>query len=129
ETLEEVVAAYGHRWFKLKVGGQLEADLDRLQAIASVLDRSPQPYRASLDGNEQYDSAQAVAELVAGMRARPALARLWESIAFIEQPIARKLAFDVDLRAAPLGKPVIVDESDGDLDSFVQARARGYAGV
>jgi hypothetical protein len=129
ETLEEVVQAYGHRWFKLKVSGQVEADLDRLQAIASVLDRASEPYFASLDGNEQYQDAEGVAALVRGIRGRPALARLWSSILFIEQPIARKLALDVDLRAADLGKPVIIDESDGELQSFVQARARGYAGV
>ncbi|MFL6694626.1 MAG: enolase C-terminal domain-like protein [Ramlibacter sp.] len=129
ETLEEVIAAYGHRWFKLKVGGNVPADLDRLQAIASVLDRSALPYFASLDGNEQYESAAGVAELTSAIRAAPKLARLWSSIAFIEQPIARKLALSEDLRGADLGKPVIIDESDGDLDAFVRARARGYTGV
>jgi len=129
ETLEDVVATYGHRWFKLKVGGQVAADLQRLQAIASVFDRSPAPYFVSLDGNEQYESAAGVAELVAAIRATPALARLWSSIAFIEQPIARKLALQEDLRGAELGKPVIIDESDGELDAFVQARERGYTGV
>ena len=129
ETLEEVVQAYGHRYFKLKVSGQVGADLDRLQSIASVLDRAARPYYASLDGNEQYDSAEGVRELVHGIQSRPALRRLWDSILFIEQPIARKLALDVDLRSVDLGKPVIVDESDGELQSFVQARARGYAGI
>jgi hypothetical protein len=129
ETLEEVVQAYGHRYFKLKVGGQVAADLERLEAIASVLDRSPHPYYASLDGNEQYDSAEGVQALVRGIQGRKALRRLWDAILFIEQPIARKLALDVDLRAATLGKPVIVDESDGELDAFAQARARGYAGI
>lgn len=129
ETLEDVVAAYGHRWFKLKVGGNVAADIDRLRAIAAVLDRSSAPYFASLDGNEQYESAAGVAELVAAIRATPALARLWSSIAFIEQPIARKLALEADLRGADLGKPVIIDESDGELDAFVRARDRGYAGV
>lgn len=129
ETLEEVVQAYGHRWFKLKVSGQVQADLDRLQAIAAVLDRAGSAYGASLDGNEQYEDAQGVQALVDGIRSRPALRRLWDSILFIEQPVARKLALQVDLRATDLGKPVIVDESDGTLDSFVQARAQGYAGV
>jgi L-alanine-DL-glutamate epimerase-like enolase superfamily enzyme len=129
ETLEEVVQAYGHRYFKLKVGGKVEADLQRLQAIASVLDGSPQPYFASLDGNEQYEDAAGVQELVRGIQSQPALRRLWDSILFIEQPIARKLALQVDLRRTDFGKPVIVDESDGELESFVQARERGYAGV
>lgn len=129
ETLEEVVAVYGHRWFKLKVGGKVEADVERLGAIAAVLDRSPAPYFASLDGNEQYTCAAGVAELVAAVRAAPALQRLWSSVRFIEQPIARALALQEDLRGADLGKPVIVDESDGELDSFVRARERGYSGV
>jgi hypothetical protein len=129
ETLEEVIAAYGHRHFKLKVSGKVDADVARLRAIAAVLDRSPEPYFASLDGNEQYDSADGVAELVHAIGAQPGLGRLWQSIGFIEQPIARKLALDVDLRSVDLGKPVIVDESDGELDSFVHARARGYAGI
>lgn len=129
ETLEEVVQAYGHRSFKLKVAGRVDADLERLRAIAAVLDRSPHPYLASLDGNEQYESAEGVAGLVRGIQAQPALRRLWQSILFIEQPIARKLALAVDLRATDLGKPVIVDESDGELDSFVQARDHGYSGV
>jgi L-alanine-DL-glutamate epimerase-like enolase superfamily enzyme len=129
QTLEEVIAAWGHRYFKLKVGGNLQADIARLEAIAAVLDRLAHAYFASLDGNEQYADAGGVAELVAAIRTRPALARLWQSILFIEQPIARKVALDVDLRGANLGKPVIIDESDGELDTFVQARERGYAGV
>lgn len=129
ETLEEVIAVYGHRWFKLKVSGQVAADVQRLRAIASVLDRSSQPYLVSLDGNEQYESAAALAELVAAVRAEPWLARLWSSVAFIEQPVTRKLALSQDMGGADLGKPVIIDESDGELDAFVQARARGYRGV
>ena len=129
ETLEEVVAAHGHRYFKLKVGGDIAADLARLEAIAGVLDARADPYFATLDGNEQYPDASAVIELLAGMRARPALARLVASILFVEQPIHRKAALEADFRAVPLGLPVIVDESDGELDTFVRARGRGYTGV
>jgi hypothetical protein len=129
ETLEQVVQRYGHRYFKLKVGGQLQADVERLTAIASVLDRLPQPYFVSLDGNEQYADASGVAELMARMQATPALQRLNESILFIEQPISRAHALDVDLASTGLGKPVIIDESDGELDTFLRARERGYAGV
>lgn len=129
ETLEEVVRVYGHRCFKLKVGGEIAADLARLHVIAAVLDRADTPYFVSLDGNEQYVDAAGIAELMARVRQAPALVRLYDAILFVEQPIARKLALDVDLRGASIGKPVIVDESDGELDTFVQARARGYAGI
>ena len=63
ETLEEVIARYGHRWFKLKVGGDVKADIERLGAIAAVLDRIP-GYHASLDGNEQYEDAEGVLALL-----------------------------------------------------------------
>jgi len=129
ETLEQVVAHYGHRYFKLKVGGDLDADVARLTAIASVLDCSSQPYFASLDGNEQYERAEQVLELLARMRATPALKRLTASILFVEQPIGRKTALEADFRGNALGLPVIIDESDGTLDTFVAARERGYTGV
>ncbi|HEY2255290.1 MAG TPA: mandelate racemase, partial [Variovorax sp.] len=41
ETLEEVVAATGCRYFKLKVCGDAEPDIDRLTRIAQVLERVP----------------------------------------------------------------------------------------
>jgi hypothetical protein len=128
ETLEQVVARYGHRYFKLKVAGRVDTDVARLSAIATVLDRGVQPYFVSLDGNEQYEDAEGVAELLARLRA-PATARLLDSIVFVEQPITRKHALDVDVRAIAAIKPVIVDESDGELDAFVRARARGYTGI
>ena len=129
ETLEQVLAHYGHRYFKLKVCGRIDADLERLTAIATVLDRIPGDYHASLDGNEQFEDAAGVAELLARMRAAPALARLYRSILFVEQPITRKTALSTDVRALSGDKPVIVDESDGELDSFVQARQHGYSGI
>jgi hypothetical protein len=60
ESLEAVIAAYGQRYFKLKVGGNLDADTERLAQIASVLDTIPDKYAATLDGNEQYEDAEAV---------------------------------------------------------------------
>jgi L-alanine-DL-glutamate epimerase-like enolase superfamily enzyme len=129
ETLEQVVARYGHRHFKLKVGGRIDDDVARLTRIAAVLDRGHAEYFVSLDGNEQYDGTGGVAELLARLQATPALTRLLRSIGFIEQPIARKSALDVDVRSLAAIKPVIVDESDGELDSFLRARTRGYTGI
>jgi hypothetical protein len=129
ETLEDVVAAYGHTYFKLKVGGDVAADVARLTAIAGVLDKNAEPYVVTLDGNEQYESVGDALELWQAMTRTPALRRLVESVLFIEQPIARKTALLHDI--APLGahRPVIIDESDADLDAFVEARAVGYRGV
>jgi hypothetical protein len=129
ESLEGAVAQYGHRWFKLKVGGNVDSDLARLQGIAAVLDESSEPYRASLDGNEQYDDVDGIAALWAAMKDDRMLRRLISSILYIEQPIKRAaaLAQPVDKLAAEI--PLIVDESDADYDVFPRARALGYRGI
>ena len=120
---------YGQKYFKLKVGGNIAADLERLAAIAAVLDRIREPYHASLDGNEQYEDVEGVAELWAKMKAEPRLARLVASIIFIEQPIKRQNAFDKSVAKLSAEKPVIIDESDDSLDAFPRARGLGYRGV
>jgi Enolase C-terminal domain-like len=129
ETLEEVVAAYGQRWFKLKVGGQVAADVDRLARIAEVLGHIPGGYRATLDGNEQYDGVDGVLALWQAMAAEPRLAQLCRSVVFIEQPIKRQAALAQPVAALAAFKPVIIDESDDGLDAFVRGRAMGYRGV
>ena len=70
-TLQEVIAAYGHGYFKLKVGGNIDEDLARLGRIAGILDGQAGTYKATIDGNEQYADAEAVAELVAHLYAPP----------------------------------------------------------
>jgi hypothetical protein len=129
ESLEEAIAAYGHRYFKLKVAGNLDADIERLAAIAAVLDRSPEPYFATLDGNEQFIDVDAVAALWRRIGEEPRLARLKASILFVEQPIARAHALAAPVHALAAAVPVEIDESDADLDAFVTARRLGYRGV
>ena len=128
EALEEVVARYGQRYFKLKVAGNVASDVERLCAIASVLDRIRGPYHASLDGNEQYEDMQGVAELWAAMKAEPRLARMMGSILFIEQPVKRQKALEIKI-PENIEKPVIIDESDDAIDAFPRAKALGYKGV
>jgi L-alanine-DL-glutamate epimerase-like enolase superfamily enzyme len=125
ETLEEVIARYGHHWFKLKVGGDAKADVERLGAIAAVLDRIAEPYHVSLDGNEQYAEAGAVIDLLSRIENK----RLASSIVFIEQPIKRQNALAADISRLAKLKPVIIDESDDSLDAFPRAKALGYRGV
>ena len=127
ETLEEVVARYGQRWFKLKVGGNARADVERLSAIAAVLDQIAEPYAASLDGNEQYEDMAGVAELWSQMNAEPRLRRLVASVIFIEQPVKRQKALAT--KVTGIDKPMLIDESDDSLDAFPRAKALGYLGV
>jgi hypothetical protein len=134
QTLEECVATHGLRHFKLKVGGRVAADVDRLARIAATLDRLiADDYLVTLDGNEQYKAMADFAALVEAVEATPALARLWRATAFIEQPLDRAIALDpvaTEGLAALGGRvPIIIDESDGDLEAFPRALALGYRGV
>jgi hypothetical protein len=129
ESLEEVVHTYGPRWFKLKVGGDAVADVERLGAIASVLDRIDEPYHATLDGNEQYGDVEGILALWRRIREEARLKRLAASIAFIEQPIKRAGAQAQNVSALAREIPLIIDESDDSLESFPRARLLGYSGV
>lgn len=129
ETLEEVVRHYRGRYYKLKVSGAIDADLDRLSRIAAVLDRDAGDYRATLDGNEQYEDVEGITELWRRMRDTPALRRLVEAVLYIEQPIKRAVALERSVAPLASERPLIIDESDGELSAFPQALALGYAGV
>jgi hypothetical protein len=129
ESLEEIIATYGNRYFKLKVGGNMDADIDRLRGIAAVLDTIDTPYHVTLDGNEQYRDIDAVTELWRRIGEQPRLARLKKSILFIEQPIARERALSAPITALSHEVPIEIDESDADVTVFPAARALGYRGV
>ena len=129
ETLVDVIATYGHRYFKIKVCGDLDEDVNRLREIAEVLDESPDDYIISLDGNEQYNDVAGVTALLDAIEGDQRLARFNQSILFVEQPISRAVALDVDVSALSARKPVILDESDAFLGAFPKGRALGYRGV
>lgn len=129
ETLEEVVAAYGQRHYKIKVGGRLDEDLERLESIAAVLDRLPDGYEVTLDGNEQFEAVEPVVELLCALSQAPRLRRFCASLLWIEQPLARHVALRSSVRAIDALCPVIIDESDADLEAFPAALALGYRGV
>lgn len=129
ETLEEVIATYGHRWFKLKVAGDVEADIERLSRIAEVLDRQAGDYRVTFDGNEQYADVDGLLALWQRMGQEARLARLHARVTLIEQPIRRQVALAQDVGAIARERTLIIDESDDSLEAFVRARDCGYTGV
>src|SRR4051812_7178375 len=133
ETLEGAIARYGHRWFKIKIAGDAQADLERLTAVAAVLDphfgKLAQPYHVTLDGNEQYYDAESAMELWRSIKAEPRLKRLASSVVFIEQPLDRQNALSADVSELAEDKPLVIDESDDSLEAFPRARRLGYTGV
>jgi hypothetical protein len=129
ETLEQAITAYGHRSFKLKLCGQADQDVDRLIRITSVLDRMAGNYNVTLDGNEQFEDADAVAALWDRIKAEPRLTALGAALLFIEQPIARAQALSRPVTSLATEVALEIDESDSDVDAFIRARALGYTGI
>ncbi|MBX4924347.1 mandelate racemase [Rhizobium binae] len=128
QSLEAVIARYGNRWFKIKLSGAIDADIDRLARIAAVLDRLPD-YRVTVDGNEQFAAADELAALLARIAAMPRLVRLRAAIAFIEQPFSRAITMETPLGDLAVQLPLLIDESDDGDAAFARARPLGYTGV
>jgi hypothetical protein len=129
ETLKEVISFYGNTYFKLKLCGRIDADVDRLKSIASVLDQIPEDYYVTLDGNEQYREIEEVEELWNRIQCCPGLQRFVRTILFIEQPLNRDIALDRKVGSLSDLCPIIIDESDVDLDAFPRSKYLGYRGV
>jgi len=133
-TLEDYILRHGLSFFKVKIGGTPEEDFERLRRVASILDRLiPRTYFVTLDGNEQFNSLEDLLSLMRRIRARPALDRFYRSIGFIEQPLDRRFSLEPRLKAEleDLSEinPVIIDESDDNLNAFKTAVSLGYRGV
>lgn len=131
QALEDYVERQGLSYFKVKVNGDLEGDIERLTAIAALLDGDQTAYQITLDGNEQYRDMESFIELLD--RVEAALPRFYGSILYIEQPLERSVALDpaleAGIRAAGARRPMLIDESDEALDTFQRALELGYQGV
>jgi L-alanine-DL-glutamate epimerase-like enolase superfamily enzyme len=127
-ALTDVITRYGHRYFKLKLRGEPQADIERLACIAAVLDPLP-GYAVTLDGNEQFRDAAAVGEFVAVLHSDARLTRLAKETLYLEQLLPRDLTFDTDMAEVARVMPLLIDESDATYAAFPAARARGYTGV
>jgi hypothetical protein len=128
--LTEDIATFGLDCFKLKVSGSVEADLARLETIASI---TPDGAHFTLDGNEQYEDPARLAAMLDELDERGNAPGLLSGLLAIEQPVHRANTFAPETAAgvARLAEraPVIIDEADADLSAYPRARALGYGGV
>lgn len=129
ETLEQVIDIYGHHYFKVKVGGNHQEDIARLIKIAAVLDRKCEDYTVTLDGNEQYEDVGSVLTLWDAITSTDELENFAGKIILVEQPIKRSAALSTSIENLAKKIPVIIDESDGEIGTFLQAKKLGYTGV
>ncbi len=128
-TLQSAIRRYGLTHFKLKLAGQIDADLERLSRIASVLDRDAGDYRVTLDGNETFTEAAALGDYWQRLTVEPALADLLARTLLLEQPLARRVALQQGIGALGITVPVILDESDDHPDVLERGLALGYRGI
>ena len=129
--LESCIRAYGLTHFKVKVCGDLELDLPRMEVLAELLGSQA---LFTLDGNEQYSSINAFREHWEAWREKEKIrAFLDTGLLLIEQPAHRDESFASTVAtefADWPGRPAfIIDEADGAIDSLPRALSLGYDGV
>ncbi len=135
QSLESVMAFYGVTHFKIKIGGELDADVKRLAQIAALLESiGDSDYAFSLDGNEQFRSVADLQQFWHRLENDDTLVPFFRHLLFVEQPFHRDIALSEDaigpdLRSWEEAPPIIIDESDATLDSLPQALALGYRGT
>ena len=134
QSLEECIDEYGLRYFKVKVCGEDEGDLQRIEELTRLFEeRCADGYSITLDGNEQYRDPRQLTGLLKKLEQDPSTQRFCERILFIEQPLSRETALSAEieegLRELAGTRPIIIDESDDNLDSFERATALGYRGT
>ena len=135
QALVDAIDAYGLTHFKVKICGNLEVDVPRLERLAKIFTEKVPSYRLTLDGNEQYRSLAQFREHWEAYLERPALRKFLspEHLIFVEQPMHRddalkdsvKEGFDSWAEAPPM----IIDESDAELTSLRRALELGYRGT
>jgi hypothetical protein len=132
QALEECVASYGLTHFKIKLGGGIERDRQRLRAVAQLLEQLAPGCAFTLDGNENYREAAPFRALWEELLADPVIARFLRRLIFVEQPLHRDVALTpatgAALRAWAERPPIIIDESGGELHALPLALEAGYAG-
>ncbi|WP_435320867.1 enolase C-terminal domain-like protein [Haloarchaeobius sp. TZWSO28] len=132
QSLVEYVREQGLTHFKIKLSGDADRDADRLERIAAVLDSECDRYAFTLDANEQYGTAREFREQWERMRERDGIDEFLEHLLYVEQPLSRDDAFGAETASTFAewdGPPLIIDESDGDIDSFGRALSCGYIGT
>jgi hypothetical protein len=133
QDLESSIRAYGLRYFKLKLSGSAERDLDRLGDLGKVLDRQTGgEFHLTIDGNENFEDFDAFRIFWERVASTPDLEEMCHRTLVIEQPVHRDRALTDDagraLRRWPDRPPIIIDESDGAIGDVPRALELGYAG-
>ena len=129
------IEAYGLSYFKIKLSGDGDADVARMRDLSSLLathvgDRM----RFTLDGNEQYETMACFRDHWQQLCSEPSIHKMVkQSLLFVEQPVHRDAALQKEVKrtiqAWNDAPPIIIDESDAEMDSLPCALGLGYTGT
>jgi len=134
QSLASCVDQYGLTHFKIKLPGEKAEAVDRLTTINDLLRDRMSSFAFSLDGNEFFHDAEAFRDYWANLLEHDRVRSFLEDgLLFVEQPLHREAALSdntadvlADWDHAP---PIIIDESDGALESLPRALSCGYRGT
>ena len=134
ESLEDDIHRYGLRWFKLKLSGDRDADMDRCLALSAILQESVgEKARLTVDGNEQFEDLLTLRRFLEDLDAQPAGRTVLRALQYIEQPLPRAISLEIgiapSLAALSEIAPVIIDEADHGVSAFPRALEMGYGGI
>ena len=128
QSLAANIETYRLTHLKIKLCGDAGQDLDRLRQIAGLMGDQ---CAFTLDGNEQYTEVEPFRKLWETLQGDARLSRFLNGLLFVEQPLHRDSALrsEVKLMDWTDRPPMIIDESDGALDSAIRALECGYVGT
>lgn len=135
QALDEVIDQYNITHFKIKICGEIETDLPRLESIATLLKSKIEDFKFTLDGNEQFSSISEFQVHWEKLKENALLNSFLneDNLLFVEQPLHRDFALndDVsrDIHQWDLCPSMIIDESDGEISSLQRALDLGYRGT
>ena len=135
ETLPEWIMADGLTHLKIKLNGSnLDWDVERVLAVDRIAaetqaKRGIDIWYYSADFNETCENVDYLLAFL--RRIQEGEGRAFERLAYIEQPTARDLKAHSEnkMQRAAAIKPVVIDESLTDFETFLLAREQGYSGV
>ena len=133
ESLEACIGFYGLKHFKIKICGDLDTDVVRTLGIAKLLEKqAPSDFAFTLDANEQFLDANQFRHYWNNLSDNLPVSFL-DHLIFVEQPFHRDIALSDSigevLRNWKNAPPIIIDESDEDIDSLPEAISLGYKGT
>ncbi|MBT4136624.1 MAG: hypothetical protein HOE48_01855 [Candidatus Latescibacteria bacterium] len=131
-SLAANIQMYGLTHLKIKLCGDAAVDLSRLKQIAGLMAGQAE-CAFTLDGNEQYTEMAPFRTLWEAIYGDAELASFMNGLIFVEQPLHRDVALSAEvkdeLKSWTDRPPMIIDESDGSLNSSFQALDCGYVGT